>query len=95
MPNEEIRASPTKALKDELLQKINKIENEISTTEAQISKLEKKQVDLEAATKRPDKTGADNAENTSDSKQLSVAQLVYSENRVSKVLVNYFFEYYE
>lgn len=46
LPNEESRqdVSPFKSTKDELLANINRIDREISQTEAQISKLTKRQV---------------------------------------------------
>lgn len=91
-PNEDTRpeGSPTKTTKDDILGQISQIDREITQTDNQISKLKKKQQELEALT---NKTGKSSDLNEYlDSKQQSVTQIVYFENRVC--IFQFFFYYY-
>jgi len=66
-----------RSTKDDLLQKISKVDREIAKAESTIAKLKKKQHDLEDAANRPT---SDSANDESGVNQ-SIAQNVYSENR--------------
>ncbi|XP_076363299.1 uncharacterized protein LOC143253389 isoform X3 [Tachypleus tridentatus] len=84
LPGEDSRISlsPQRTSKDELLQSINKIDREIAQVEHQVTNLRKKQLDLEAEANRPSDTREKPQEALiSESKQLSIAQLIYSDNR--------------
>jgi len=67
-----------RSTKDDLLQKIAKVDREIAKAESQIAKLKKKQADLEDAANRPTSDSATEEEKPANQ---SIAQLVYSENR--------------
>ena len=76
-----------RSTKDELLQKITKVDREIAKAEAQISKLKKKQQELEDRQANSNKSGAsDTAEEQEEerTKNHSTAQIVYADNRVSR-----------
>jgi len=67
-----------RSTKDDLLQKIAKVDREIAKAESQIAKLKKKQQDLEDAANRPTSDSATEDEKPANQ---SIAQVVYSENR--------------
>lgn len=73
-PIEELRVT-----KDELLQQITKVDNEIEKTEKNIALLKKKEASLEEASAKP----AARAEEVSEAqpKHRSLAQQIYAENR--------------
>ena len=82
-PAEDTRAdgSPVRTTKDDILQQISQIDREITQTENQMSKLKKKQQELEALT---NKTGKSSDLNEYlESKQQSITQVIYFENKVS------------
>lgn len=82
-PAEDTRAdgSPVRTTKDDILQQIGQIDREITQTENQMSKLKKKQQELEALT---NKTGKSSDLNEYlESKQQSITQVIYFENKVS------------
>ncbi|XP_022245762.1 uncharacterized protein LOC106462725 isoform X3 [Limulus polyphemus] len=84
LPGEDSRISlsPQRTSKDELLQSINKIDREIAQVEHQVTNLRKKQLELEAEASQPSDTRKKPQEAlVSESKQLSIAQLIYSDNR--------------
>ncbi|GFR30810.1 nuclear receptor corepressor 1 [Trichonephila clavata] len=84
LPSEEGRCeSPMRLMKENILQGINKIDKEINQLESQVSKLQKKKLELEAEASKPSVT----KEAVKDvcpieSKQMSIAQMIYSENRL-------------
>lgn len=69
-----------KAIKEDLLKKITKVDREILKAESQIAKLKKKQQELEDAANKPLSDSSDELERP---KNQSVAQVIYAENRVS------------
>ena len=69
-----------KAIKEDLLKKITKVDREILKAESQIAKLKKKQQELEDAANKPMSDSSDELERP---KNQSVAQVIYAENRVS------------
>jgi len=69
-----------KAIKEDLLKKITKVDREILKAESQIAKLKKKQQELEDAANKPLSDSNDEIERP---KNQSVAQVIYAENRVS------------
>ncbi|CAG2100531.1 unnamed protein product [Medioppia subpectinata] len=82
LPNDDNRQdlSPFKTTKDELLQNINKIDREIMQTETQLTKLRKKQ-ELELVTSQPSADNQELEESSGLESQLSVAQVIYSDNK--------------
>lgn len=73
----------TKSTKDEqtlLVEKLKKVEAEIMQTDLQIARLQKQKQQLEQAASSANKDD-DEQENVCDTKQLSIAKLVYHENR--------------
>ena len=68
-----------KAIKEDLLKKITKVDREILKAESQIAKLKKKQQELEDATNKPLSDSNDEIERP---KNQSVAQVIYADNRV-------------
>lgn len=66
-----------RSTKEDLLQKISKVDREIAKAESQIAKLKKKQHELEDAANKPS-TDSSSEENTPNQ---SLAQMVYSDNR--------------
>ncbi|XP_023222534.1 nuclear receptor corepressor 1-like [Centruroides sculpturatus] len=84
LPTDELQQdlSPHRSSKDELLQAINRIDREINQVETQTSKLKKRKQELEAeANKPPDTKQVIQEISTSEPKQMSIAQIIYSENR--------------
>ncbi|XP_064459282.1 nuclear receptor corepressor 1-like isoform X2 [Ornithodoros turicata] len=74
LPNED------RTSKDELLNAINKLDREIAQVESQTNKLKKKQQELEASSPADSKKySQETAPN--EPKQLSIAQIIYSDNR--------------
>ena len=69
-----------KAIKEDLLKKITKVDREILKAESQIVKLKKKQQELEDAANKPFSDSSDEMERP---KNQSVAQVIYADNRVS------------
>ncbi|XP_040579178.1 uncharacterized protein Smr isoform X2 [Lepeophtheirus salmonis] len=67
-----------RSTKDDLLQKITKVDREIAKAESQIAKLKKKQQELEDAANRP---STDAIEEDEKPKNQSIAQIIYAENR--------------
>ncbi|CAN7937674.1 unnamed protein product, partial [Ixodes hexagonus] len=82
LPSEDGRPdlSPQRSSKDELLTAINKLDREIAQVESQTTKLKKKQQELEASSPADSKKDAQDTA-PSEPKQLSIAQIIYSENR--------------
>ncbi|KAI1292019.1 Nuclear receptor corepressor 1 [Halotydeus destructor] len=81
LPNEETRQdSPLKASKEYLLTNLSKLDREIQQAESQIAKLRKKQRDLELSSKQATDV-QENVEVPIDTRQLGIAQVIYSENR--------------
>lgn len=82
-PNEDWRqeSSPVKTTKDDILQHINQIDREITQNENQMSKLKKRQQELEALTNKTSNNLTDNAD-LAESRQHSITQIIYSQNRV-------------
>ena len=72
-----------RATKDDLLQQISKVDREIAKAESQISKLKKKQQELEEAANKPSTMKEE--EETAQPKHQCPAQKIYAENRVSKI----------
>lgn len=90
-PAEDTRAdgSPVRTTKDDILQQIGQIDREITQTENQMSKLKKKQQELEALT---NKTGKSSDLNEYlESKQQSITQVIYFENKVSLLIWFFWF----
>lgn len=87
-PNEDWRqeSSPVKTTKDDILQHINQIDREITQNENQMSKLKKRQQELEALTNKSSSNFAESAE-LSESKQHSITQIIYSQNRVNITII--------
>lgn len=89
-PNEDTTradGSPIRTTKDDILQQINHIDREITQTENRMSKLKKKQQELEALT---NKTGKSSDLNEYlESKQQSITQVIYFENRVSLIFLKF------
>ncbi|GBM26118.1 Nuclear receptor corepressor 1 [Araneus ventricosus] len=87
LPSEEGRCeSPVRtvkdSMKDNILSTINRIDKEINQIESQISKLQKKKLELEAEASKPSITKeAVKDVYPIESKQMSVAQMIYSENK--------------
>ena len=72
---DELRSS-----KDDLLQKISKVDRDIAVADSQIAKLRNKKQELEEAAKRPVSDAKAEEEERPLSK--SVSQQIYQENRV-------------
>lgn len=70
-----------KSMREELLKKISKVDREIAKTECQIVKLRKKHQEQEEHANKP---LSDTNEEEEKPKNLSIAQVIYSENRVRK-----------
>ncbi|KAJ9589601.1 hypothetical protein L9F63_017186, partial [Diploptera punctata] len=68
-----------RATKDDLLQQISKVDREIAKAESQISKLKKKQQELEEAANKP--TTMKEEEEITQPKHQCPAQKIYAENR--------------
>lgn len=77
-----------RATKDELLQQIGKVDREIAKAESQISKLKKKQQELEEAASKPSIKKEE--EEIAQPKHQSPAQKIYADNRVSTKTRNEF-----
>ena len=75
-----------KAIKEDLLKKITKVDREILKAESQIAKLKKKQQELEDAANKPLSDSNDEIERP---KNQSVAQVIYAENRVCSSKVTF------
>ncbi|KAK7506028.1 hypothetical protein BaRGS_00002750, partial [Batillaria attramentaria] len=74
--------SSNRQYKEELLQNISKLDGEINSAEVQIGKLKKKQHSLEIqATKGPEEKPATPELPTTETKNQSLAQIIYAENR--------------
>ncbi|CAG0878847.1 unnamed protein product [Darwinula stevensoni] len=79
LPGESMLDESLRSTKEDLLQRINKVDRDIAVVESQIAKTTKKQQELEEAAKRGDK---DHEEETpKESKHQSIAQVIYAENR--------------
>lgn len=84
LPPEEGRCdSPTRHLKENILSNINRLDKEINQIESQVSKLQKKMHELEAEASKPpvDKEATEETQHI-ESKQMSIAQIIYSESRM-------------
>ncbi|KFM81561.1 Nuclear receptor corepressor 1, partial [Stegodyphus mimosarum] len=69
-------------LKENILNNINRLDKEINQVESQITKLQKKMHELEAEASKPSVTKEIVKEiSPVESKQISIAQIIYSENR--------------
>lgn len=78
-PNEDINVSPTSSTRENILQQISQIDREITQTDNQMSKLKRKQQEIEAS----NKAGKSSDPNDYlESKQQSLTQVIYFENRV-------------
>ncbi|XP_025090723.1 nuclear receptor corepressor 1-like isoform X5 [Pomacea canaliculata] len=74
--------STNRQYKEELLQSISKLEGEITSVEQQIQKLKKKERQLDAqASKGPEEKPASPEIPTTETKNQSIAQIIYAENR--------------
>merc|ERR1712113_266190 len=71
-----------RSTKDDLLQKITKVDREIAKAESQIAKLRKKQQELEDTTSKPLSDTNDEEEKP---RNQSIAQIVYADNRVNTI----------
>ncbi|XP_054715965.1 nuclear receptor corepressor 1-like isoform X2 [Uloborus diversus] len=83
LPSEEGRCdSPMRLLKENILTNIKQLDKEINQVESQVSKLRKKMHDLEVESSKPS-VSKEVAKEVSpiESKQMSIAQIIYSENR--------------
>ncbi|BES90852.1 SANT [Nesidiocoris tenuis] len=79
LPTEILQDESFRSTKDELLHGISKVDREITKTELQISKLMRKQQELEEAAKKPEKQAEE--EEVPQPKHQSPAQKIYAENR--------------
>ena len=88
-PNEDSRqeSSPVKTTKDDILQHIRQIDREITQNENQMSKLKKRQQELEALTNKSSSNFSECTEVSSEFRQHSITQIIYSENRVRFLFV--------
>ncbi|XP_022241550.1 uncharacterized protein LOC106459370 isoform X2 [Limulus polyphemus] len=78
----QLNQPPQRTSKDELLQVINRLDREIAQMQSQTTNLKKKQQELEMeASKPPDSKPHVQETSCSEPKQLSLAQLIYSDNR--------------
>lgn len=85
LPSDAMQADADfRATKDELLQQIGKVDREIAKAESEISKLKKKQQELEEAASKPSIKKEE--EEIAQPKHQSPAQKIYAENRVSLCL---------
>jgi nuclear receptor co-repressor 1 len=85
LPSDAMQADADfRATKDELLQQIGKVDREIAKAESEISKLKKKQQELEEAANKPSIKKEE--EEIAQPKHQSPAQKIYAENRVSLFL---------
>ncbi|GIY85086.1 hypothetical protein CDAR_398251 [Caerostris darwini] len=83
LPSEEGRCeSPMKTLKENILASINRLEKEITQIECQVQKLLKKKDELEAEARKPS-VAKETVKDVCpfESKQMSIAQIIYSENK--------------
>ena len=79
-PNE---GDDVRSTKEELLQKITKVDREIAKAESQIAKLKKKQQELvETQAHKPGMSDTNEDEDEEKPKNQSIAQTIYAENRV-------------
>lgn len=69
--------------KSDIVNSISQVDREIQQIEKQIKQLEQKQADLEAEAARPKEEIRDDHESMTETRPLSLAQIVYRENRVS------------
>ncbi len=86
-PEDAIERDELHSTKDDLLQKITKVDREIAKAEAQISKLKKKQQELEDRQANSNKSGASDTNEEQEeerTKNQSTAQIVYADNRVCR-----------
>ncbi|XP_076345659.1 uncharacterized protein LOC143244584 isoform X3 [Tachypleus tridentatus] len=84
LPYEDLQLNQTlqRTFKDELLQVINRLDREIAQVHSQTTNLKKKQQELEMeASKAPDSKPHVQEMSYSEPKQLSLAQVIYSDNR--------------
>ncbi|XP_064619549.1 protein PRRC2A-like isoform X2 [Lineus longissimus] len=83
LPPEENKgeAALMRANKEELLSNISKLDREIAKVEGQIGKLKKKQQQLEEESVKPPEEKPSPSEPQAEAKHLSVAQIIYAENR--------------
>ena len=88
-PEISIERDELKSSKDDLLQKISKVDRDIAVADSQIAKLKLKKQELEDAAKRP--TSDSNAEEEERPLSKSIAQQIYTENRVTASLTISFF----
>lgn len=73
-----------KAVKDDLLTKITKVDRDIAKTESQIAKLKKKYQEQEEHAKKPlSEDEGRFSEEDDKPKNQSIAQIIYAQNRVS------------
>ena len=75
------RGDELRSTKDDLLQRIAKVDREIAKAESQIAKLKKKQQELESAA---NKVSTNDQTEVEEEKPKSRAQVIYAENRVIK-----------
>lgn len=83
LPSEEGRCdSPMRVLKENILNNINRLDKEINQVESQVTKLRKKMHELEVEASKPSVSKEDVKDVCPvESKQMSIAQIIYSENR--------------
>ncbi|XP_024120705.1 nuclear receptor corepressor 1 isoform X1 [Oryzias melastigma] len=90
---EEQDTSPSKLSKEELIQSMDRVDREIAKVEQQISKLKKKQQQLEEEAAKPVEPEKPATPPPVEHKHRSIVQIIYDENRkkaeeAHKVLVN-------
>lgn len=81
LPSDPRDESPLRSTKDDLLKHIEQVDREIAKAESSIAKLRKKETELEAAASNKESGIKAVEEDTKDTKNQSIAQIIYAQNR--------------